>query len=163
MKIPGEITMDVTISALIFIAVAGFWEFVAWFMHKYVMHGPGWFLHEDHHRSSGRHLQKNDVYAVVFAFISFLCIFFGLDKSLLPLTAAGFGIALYGLGYVLFHDIMFHRRLKWIHISPRRGYFRGIINAHRLHHSTTTRDGAVSFNFLWAPKKYADPSFNPPG
>ena len=26
-----------------------FMEFMAWFAHKYLMHGVLWFLHEDHH------------------------------------------------------------------------------------------------------------------
>jgi beta-carotene 3-hydroxylase len=160
---PEESTMDMALNILIFFGIAGFWEFVAWFMHKYVMHGPGWFLHEDHHRVSGKRLQKNDAYAAVFAFISFLCIFFGMENSSGPLTAAGFGIALYGLGYVIFHDIMFHRRIKGLRITPRSGYFKGIITAHRRHHSTTTRYGAVSFNFLWAPKKYTEGGSEDPG
>ena len=34
-------------------AIAGtfiFMEFVAWFTHKYVMHGLLWILHRDHHQ-----------------------------------------------------------------------------------------------------------------
>ena len=27
-----------------------FMEFVAWFAHKYIMHGFLWFLHKDHHQ-----------------------------------------------------------------------------------------------------------------
>jgi hypothetical protein len=51
---------------LISLASAIFFEFVAWFMHKYVMHGFGWFLHEDHHRPRHK-LQKNDAYALFFS------------------------------------------------------------------------------------------------
>jgi len=31
-----------------------FMEFVAWFTHKYVMHGFLWVLHKDHHHRDGR-------------------------------------------------------------------------------------------------------------
>ncbi|WP_198947036.1 sterol desaturase family protein [Marispirochaeta aestuarii] len=140
--------------AVVFLASAIFFEFVAWFMHKYVMHGFGWFLHEDHHRPRHR-LQKNDVYALVFAFISFLLIYNGLKQGIYLMAASGFGVALYGAGYVLFHDIMFHRRIKRLRYRPKNSYMKRIINAHRTHHSTATREGAVSFSFLYAPKKYA--------
>lgn len=139
---------------LIFLASAVFFEFVAWFMHKYVMHGFGWFLHEDHHRPRHK-LQKNDAYALFFALISFLLIYNGLQKQIYLMAASGFGVALYGAGYVVFHDIMFHRRIKRLRYRPKNLYMKRIINAHRTHHSTSTKYGAVSFSFLYAPKKYA--------
>jgi beta-carotene 3-hydroxylase len=152
----GVILTAVTI--LIFFAAALFWELVAWYMHKYVMHGFGWFLHQDHHVTHGRRLQKNDAYALFFALCSFLLIYFGFKYTLSPLWSAGFGVALYGAGYVGFHDIMFHKRIKGIRLKPKNPYLVRIINAHRTHHSTVTKDGATSFSFLWAPKKY-DPRF----
>ena len=139
---------------LVFLAAAIFFEFVAFFMHKYVMHGFGWFLHEDHHRPRHK-IQKNDAYALFFALISFLLIYNGLKSEIYLLAAAGFGVALYGLGYVLFHDLMFHRRIKRLRYKPKNPYMKRIINAHRVHHSTATRLGAVSYSFLWAPKKYS--------
>jgi len=140
---------------LVFAGAAVFWEFVAWSMHKYIMHGFGWYLHEDHHNSTGRRLQKNDAYALIFALISFLCIFNGLKQDKALLTSAGFGIALYGIGYVLFHDIMFHKRVKWLRLQGKTRYLKRIINAHRVHHSTVTKKGAKSFSFLYAPKSYS--------
>lgn len=138
----------------IVLAAAVFWEFVAWFMHKYVMHGFGWFLHKDHHVTTGRRLQRNDAYALVFAVVSFLLIFNGLRLSIVPMASAGFGVALYGIGYLVFHEIMFHKRIKWIKYRPKTRYMKRIINAHRVHHSTVSRDGARSFSFLYAPRKY---------
>ncbi len=140
--------------AVVFVASAVFFEFVAWFMHKYVMHGFGWFLHEDHHRPRHK-LQKNDAYALFFALISFLLIYKGLKQQIYLMASSGFGVALYGAGYVMFHDIMFHRRIKRLRYRPKNPYMKRIINAHRTHHSTATRKGAVSFSFLYAPKKYA--------
>jgi beta-carotene 3-hydroxylase len=138
----------------VLIATAAFWELVAWFMHKYVMHGFGWFLHRDHHVPSGRKWQLNDAYALVFALVSFLLIYNGLRLSIMPMASAGFGVALYGLGYLVFHEIMFHKRIKWIKYRPKAPYMKRIIKAHRVHHSTVTKDGASSFSFLYAPKKY---------
>ena len=146
--------MRIVLLILIVVATAAFWELVAWFMHKYIMHGFGWFLHEDHHRTHGRRFQKNDLYSLFFAFVSFLGIFFGLSAKLDMLAAFGFGVALYGVGYATFHEIMFHGRIKALKFKPKSSYMKRIINAHRTHHSTITQKGAVSFSFLWAPKKY---------
>lgn len=143
-----------------FLGAAAFMEFVARWMHKYVMHGCGWCLHNDHHTTTGRRLQRNDLYALFFAGTSFALIYSGLRFSVPPIAAAGFGVALYGIAYVLFHDIMFHRRVKWIRIRPFHPYLERIVNAHRVHHGTVTKDGARSFSFLWAPRRY-DPRHNP--
>jgi len=143
------------LNILIVIATAMFWEFVAWFMHKYVMHGFGWYLHHDHHVTSGRRFQKNDLYAIFFALCSFLLIFNGLKFGWIPMASAGFGVGLYGIGYVTFHEIMFHKRVKAIRLNPKNRYLQRIINAHRVHHATVTKEDAVSFSFLWAPKSYS--------
>lgn len=141
-------------SIVAFVAAAVGMEFVARFMHKYIMHGTGWCLHYDHHNHKGRIFQKNDLYFFFFAGLSFVLIFFGLRSSIYEMAAAGFGVALYGVGYVLFHDIMFHGRIKSLKFKPKHPYLKRIINAHRMHHATVTRGGAVSFSFLWAPKFY---------
>ncbi|HQQ13648.1 MAG TPA: hypothetical protein PK855_10825, partial [Bacteroidales bacterium] len=44
-----------------------FMEFVAWFSHKYIMHGFLWILHKDHHIRDGRRVEWNDAFAVIFA------------------------------------------------------------------------------------------------
>jgi beta-carotene 3-hydroxylase len=38
--------MNIIIVALTFLAM----EFMAWFTHKFVMHGFLWYLHKDHHQ-----------------------------------------------------------------------------------------------------------------
>ena len=129
-------------------------EFVARFMHKYIMHGTGWCLHYDHHNHSGRIFQKNDLYFFFFATLSFVLIYTGLRMGWYEMAASGFGVALYGVGYVLFHDIMFHGRIKRFKFKPRSRYLKRIINAHRVHHATVTQGGALSFSFLWAPRFY---------
>lgn len=147
--------------ALVVLGSAVAFEGVAYLMHRRVMHGFGWFLHEDHHRKSGKRLQKNDAYALVFAFVSFLLIYGGLLRGLSLVAAAGFGVALYGLGYVLFHDLMFHKRISWLRIPARGAYLEGIVNAHRRHHAVATKEGATSFGFLWAPKRFRAPFDGP--
>ena len=147
-------------NALAFVVAAVAMEFVAKFMHKYVMHGTGWCLHYDHHNTTGHRLQKNDLYAFIFAGLSFILIYFGLRLGWSPMASAGFGVALYGVGYVVFHDIMYHGRIKALQFKPKHPYLRRILNAHRVHHATVTKNGALSFHFLWAPKRY-DPRNQP--
>ena len=147
--------MKITLNILIFFALAIYMEYVAWFTHKYVMHGFGWVLHEDHHRPTDRGLQKNDWFAVIFASVSALSIVAGFLRGVMPLASAGFGIALYGVGYVLFHDIMFHRRIPGVRIRARGRYLKRIVRAHKVHHQTSNRkEGGTAFGFLYAGPEY---------
>jgi beta-carotene 3-hydroxylase len=146
--------MKILLNLVIFVVLAVYMEFVAWFTHKYVMHGFGWVLHEDHHRPTGRGWQKNDWFAVIFSLPSILAIVTGLLRGVMPLASAGLGIALYGLGYLLFHDIMFHRRIRGIRIPARGRYLKRIVNAHKVHHQGGGKEGSTSFGFLYAPPKY---------
>ncbi len=148
-------TLRVITSIGAFAGAAVAMEWVARMMHKYVMHGTGWCLHYDHHNKKRGIFEKNDLYFFFFAGLSFVLIYFGLRAGWIEMAAAGFGVALYGIGYVLFHDIMFHHRVKWLKIKPNHPYLKRIINAHRMHHATVMRGGAVSFSFLWAPRFYS--------
>jgi beta-carotene 3-hydroxylase len=145
--------MSTLVNVVVFAALAVSMEYVAWFTHKYVMHGFLWVLHEDHHRPRHRGLQKNDLFAVFFSLVSFALIFPGLLYRVWPLASAGFGVALYGVGYMLFHDVMFHRRVRGVRLRPRGAYLQHIVRAHRLHHQVGDKVGGVSFGFLYAPKR----------
>ncbi|MHB0876288.1 MAG: sterol desaturase family protein [Anaerolineae bacterium] len=134
--------------------VAVLMEGVAWLTHRYAMHGFLWVLHRDHHHPKGRGLQKNDLFAAFFATISFLLIAAGTFGDSMPPIAVGAGMALYGVGYFLFHDVMFHRRVPRLRLRASTPYLRRIVNAHRVHHRATERDGATSFGFLYAPSRY---------
>ena len=129
-------------------------EGVAWFLHKYVMHGIGWYLHEDHHRPRKGRLEKNDVFGLFFAGVSFLFILTGVFSGFDIKFAIGFGIMLYGVGYFMVHDLFFHRRIK-IRYRPNNTYIRRILNAHAVHHQVSTSDSGECFGFLYADKKYS--------
>ncbi len=129
-------------------------EGVAWFLHKYVMHGIGWYLHEDHHRPRKGRFEKNDVFGLFFAVVSFLFILTGVFSGFDIKFAIGFGITLYGVGYFMVHDLFFHRRIK-IRYRPNNRYIRRILNAHAVHHQVSTSDSGVCFGFLYADKKYS--------
>ncbi|MFM5884617.1 MAG: sterol desaturase family protein [Novosphingobium sp.] len=137
--------------ALIFLATVAAMELFAYVMHRWVMHGPGWFLHESHHRVRTGVFELNDLYGVIFAVPSIVLLWLGVQGGWGDGTAAvGAGIAGYGAIYFGFHDWIVHRRLPH-RIVPKSAYFKRIVQAHRLHHVVESKHGTVSFGFLWAP------------
>jgi beta-carotene 3-hydroxylase len=132
-------------------------EFVAWFTHKYVMHGFLWSWHKSHHTLRKGILEKNDLFALVFSLPAIVLIITGsLFPSVHLLMYVGFGITAYGIFYVLFHDILVHRRIK-IKYKSRSKYIKRLVHAHYVHHQKHTKEGCEAFGFLYAPEKY-DPS-----
>lgn len=144
--------MHWTIGPLLFLATVAFMEGVAYVMHRWVMHGPGWFLHKSHHRPRTGFWELNDLYFVIFATPSITLLvggaYFGWGPAALWIGA---GIAAYGAIYLGFHDIIVHKRLNHRYL-PKSDYMKRIIQAHRLHHVVETKEGTVSFGFLVAPK-----------
>ncbi len=130
-----------------------FMEFVAWFLHKYVMHGFGWYLHEDHHRYHKEKLEKNDIFGLIFAIVSFILILTGYLNGYDIRFPIGIGVMLYGLGYFLVHDTFFHKRIK-LKYRPKSKYLKRILNAHAVHHQKSKPHKGVCFGFLYASKKY---------
>ena len=125
-------------------------EGVAYAAHRWVMHGPGWFLHASHHRPRTGHWELNDLYAVIFALPSFVLMLGGLNFGWWPgWTWIGAGVAGYGAVYFGFHDWIVHRRLPRSPV-PRSAYLKRIVQAHRLHHVVESKAGTVSFGFLVA-------------
>ncbi|MDX1903987.1 MAG: sterol desaturase family protein [Thermonemataceae bacterium] len=147
--------MNWIIGLLLSVATFFFMEGVAWFTHKYVMHGFLWSWHKSHHSPRHGIFEKNDLFAIVFSVPSMLTIVVGFEvPSLAFLKWIGFGILAYGIFYVLFHDILVHRRVK-IKFIARNPYLRRMIRAHKVHHKYREKEGAEAFGFLYAPKKYA--------
>lgn len=118
------------------------------------MHGILWSWHKSHHSVKKGILERNDLFAVVF---SLPAIVFIITGSLFPtvhfLMYIGFGITAYGIFYLLFHDILVHRRIK-IKYIPKSKYMKRIVNAHFIHHQKHTKEGCEAFGFLYAPPRY---------
>jgi beta-carotene 3-hydroxylase len=137
---------------LLFVLTIAAMEGVAYAAHRWVMHGPGWFLHESHHRARNGPFEFNDLYAVIFAGPSILLLAGGVRWGWWPgCTWIGAGIAAYGAIYFGFHDWIVHKRLPHRYIARSR-YMKRIVQAHRLHHVVETKAGTVSFGFLVAPR-----------
>lgn len=141
--------------AVLVIGTFCFMEWFAWFLHKYVMHGLGWVLHEDHHRPTKTRFEKNDAYSLFFAVIAFSAMLVGALNGYNGWFFLGLGVTAYGIGYFLFHDVMFHKRIKWLRIRAKSPYMKRIVHAHAVHHQQSSAHQGVSFGFLYASKEYA--------
>lgn len=139
----------------IFIIIITFFvmELVAWATHKYLMHGLLWKLHKDHHVvDKNKKFQKNDFFFLIFAIPSMILIYIGYEYENISLFF-GLGIALYGLGYFIVHEIIIHQRLRFFKKS-NNSYIKSIRMAHKVHHKTLGKYGASSFGMLIVSKKY---------
>lgn len=123
-------------------------EGVASVVHRHVMHGFGWNWHKSHHQPRPGLFERNDLYALCFACLSMVC--FVLGSSFPSLWWVGLGMVFYGVLYALLHDGLVHRRIP-LPRTASNPYLKRLIQAHRLHHASSTKDGAVSFGFLYAP------------
>lgn len=139
-----------------FAAYAGM-EFVAWAAHRYLMHGPLWSWHEDHHLPKYEKTgfwEKNDRFFIVFAIPSMFSYMAGsLYADYRWLLFVGIGISLYGLTYFLIHDVYIHQRFKWFKQLDST-YSRAILKAHGSHHSVTTKEDCESFGLLVVEPKF---------
>lgn len=139
----------------LFVATIAVMEGVAYVAHRWVMHGPGWFLHASHHAPRTGFWELNDAYFVIFASPSIALLLLGTSGTWgVWATWVGAGIAAYGAIYLGFHDIIVHRRVPTRYV-PRSAYMKRIVQAHRLHHVVETKAGTVSFGFLVAPSPEA--------
>ena len=129
-------------------------EGAAWAAHRYLMHGPLWMLHADHHSKEPGFFEKNDAFFVIFAIPSMLCIMYGMQTpGMWWLHAIGFGIMAYGFAYFLMHDVIIHQRFKWFSRSNNT-YIRAIRWAHKMHHKHLGKHDGESFGMLYVHKKY---------
>lgn len=132
-------------------AVLGFplMEAVAWASHRWIMHGPLWILHRSHHGPRRGVFEANDAFGLFFCALSVACIALGVSGRPF-LLGIGLGMALYGMAYLVFHDVLAHGRFGRRR-APGNAYVRRLLSAHRLHHAREAREEGSHFGFLWAP------------
>ena len=142
------------IDILIVLAAFLTMEAVAWFTHKYIMHGLLWRLHKDHHRKeSSGFFEHNDFFFLIFALPGILALYLGSRKDLNYLIWIGLGITLYGFAYFLVHDIFIHQRFKFLR-NTNNSYFKALRRAHKMHHKHLDKEDGECFGMLWVPRKY---------
>lgn len=145
-----EIAGYILLTLVVFVTMEG----VTWLTHKFIMHGLGWYLHEDHHQPGYPHVfEKNDAFFVVFAIPSMLLFYFGTRGGINFMLFIGLGILLYGIGYFLVHDVLIHRRFKWFE-NTNNWYLRGLRKAHKIHHKHLGKEEGECFGMLFVPPKY---------
>ncbi|MEK9739872.1 MAG: sterol desaturase family protein [Flavobacteriaceae bacterium] len=131
-----------------------FMEFMAWFSHKYIMHGFLWSLHKDHHKKDHKSwFERNDTFFIFYALVSAVFLVLWGEINFWPGLPIALGIFLYGLTYFLVHDIFIHQRFKLFRSIDNK-YARGIRRAHKIHHKSIHKEKGECFGMLWVPKKY---------
>ena len=127
-------------------------EGFAWWMHKYILHGPLWFLHRSHHRPRSSWWELNDIVSLVYGMLAAISIVYGIMTDHW-IQFWGWGITLYGILYFTFHDVIIHRRIK-VRYKFSNKYVNRLIRAHKIHHKHLQKEGSEAFGFLYASKKY---------
>jgi beta-carotene 3-hydroxylase len=147
--------MMLWLNLLIFLLTFLLMEFIAWFTHKYVMHGFLWSLHEDHHTGDKPHdfFERNDAFFLIFAAPGITFMALGSFLSVPFCLSIGLGITAYGLCYFLVHDVFIHRRFKWFRNS-NSSYLKAIRRAHKMHHKHLSKEKGECFGMLIVPVKY---------
>lgn len=147
--------MKILLYIFVTLAAAGTMEFVAWFAHKYVMHGFLWRWHKDHHNPHEVEgfFEKNDLFFIVFAIPSMSCFIIGSLTTHFWVLFIGVGIAIYGAIYFLIHDVYIHQRFKWFRQLDSK-YSRAILRAHGAHHASKVKEDGESFGLLVVAPKF---------
>jgi len=128
-------------------------EPATWVLHRYVMHGFLWYLHEDHHNPSKKAVEKNDYFFLIFALPAIALIVFGSQHDFDTRFFIGIGITLYGIAYFFVHDLFIHQRIKTLR-DTQNPYLLAIRRAHKQHHKHIRKEHGECFGFLWVPVKY---------
>ncbi|MFP5439652.1 MAG: beta-carotene hydroxylase [Bacteroidia bacterium] len=146
--------MPIWIHILVFFLTFGFMEFMAWFTHKFVMHGFLWSLHKDHHHKDHESwFERNDTFFIFYAVIS-IGFFLLWQNHILEIgLAIGMGIFAYGLTYFLVHDIFIHQRFKMFRKAESR-YGKAVRRAHKMHHKHLGKEHGECFGMLLFPYRY---------
>ncbi len=146
--------MQLGLGILIFLGTFCFMEFMAWFTHKYIMHGFLWSLHKDHHRKDhDSWFERNDAFFLFYAVVSMICFYLGVNTEFWYGWPLGLGILAYGIAYFMVHDIFIHQRFRMFR-NASNWYARGVRRAHKIHHKHLGKKDGECFGMLIVPFKY---------
>jgi beta-carotene 3-hydroxylase len=143
--------MQVFINISIVLATIAGMELMSWAMHKYLFHGPLWFIHKTHHQQRHGWFELNDLFSIGFAALALWLMWAG-HITLDYRFWIGTGISTYGTIYFIFHDWFIHNRFKAFKSSNR--YLAGIRRAHKIHHKSTEKNPSEEFGLLVVGKKW---------
>jgi beta-carotene 3-hydroxylase len=141
------------IKILFLVAAFSGMEGVAWFTHKFIMHGLLWSLHKDHHKkTSDGFLERNDFFFLFYSIPGIICIFLGYPEFNY-IFFIGLGITLYGFTYFFIHDLLIHQRIKFLK-RTNNSYLNALKRAHKIHHKHLNKEDGECFGLLLIPKKF---------
>ncbi len=127
-------------------------ELISAAIHRWLMHGPLWFIHESHHKPGKGFFQRNDVFTLIFGGTGIYLLLGGVNDFGVGFWL-GLGISFYGVLYFFLHDMLVHRRVRgWV--TTRFSYFRALQRAHRAHHKWTEKRPSESFGLLFFSRRY---------
>lgn len=139
---------------IIFLGTFSTMEFMAWFTHKYVMHGFLWSLHKDHHhKDHDSWFERNDAFFIFYAAVSMFCFYKWNYDAVWYALPIGLGILAYGIAYFIVHDIFIHQRFKLFR-NANNWYAKGVRRAHKIHHKHLGKGDGENFGMLIVPFKY---------
>eukprot|EP00802_Teleaulax_amphioxeia_P026197 Tamp_27214.p1 GENE.Tamp_27214~~Tamp_27214.p1 ORF type:complete len:283 (+),score=45.85 Tamp_27214:50-850(+) len=117
-------------------AVAVFWAFQEWWLHKFLLHAPfkwlGTDIHVAHHERAFYHVSIDSMSLVVPWFIAAASLSYGLLPAHLAVTATG-SYTCMGLFYEFVHYLA-HTK-----VQPKNGFLRNIKSHHMKHHLVDDR------------------------
>lgn len=143
--------MQILINILIIMGTLAAMEAFSWFIHKYLFHGPLWFIHRTHHQHKSGWFELNDIFSLLFAFVSMYLMWLGRSGPDYRFWI-GVGISVYGIIYFIFHDWFIHNRFK--SFKTNNPYLLGIRRAHKIHHKSIHKLPSEEYGLLLASKKY---------
>lgn len=117
-------------------------EPVAYASHRWLMHGPGWGLHESHHQARPRGPEANDWYPIGFAAATVVGMGVAAQRGWRSVLAAGAGVTAYGAAYAVVHEVYAHRRVPALR---RPAPLLEVLGQRHLHHH---RRGGEPFGML---------------
>ena len=146
--------MSILYYILVFVATFLLMEGMAWFTHKFVMHGFLWHLHKDHHKKDhDSWWERNDFFFIFYALVSIGFFLLWRYEGVWYALPIGLGILAYGIAYFTVHDIFIHQRFKIFRTANNR-YAKGVRRAHKMHHKHLGKEDGECFGMLWVPMKY---------
>ena len=132
--------------------VAGFVgvELASYVVHRWLFHGPLWFIHQTHHLRRRGTFEWNDLFSMGAGVASLPLFWMGradpLNSVALPI---GIGIALFGVLYFILHDLYTHRRFAPFKTDNR--FAQTIRRAHQRHHQSAEKDGLEPYGLFFVP------------
>lgn len=138
---------------LVFITTFCLMEFMAWFTHKYVMHGfygPCTAITIIKIMARGGSAM---IFLYFYALVSIGCFLLWRYESVWIGLPIGLGIFAYGMAYFMVHDIFIHQRFKLFR-DANNWYSKGLRRAHKIHHKHLGKEDGECFGMLFPPLKF---------